>query len=85
MAIATAERMTQLNEELLHGDLLTRAEAAYQLGEATPPVNQDWTITICDKLWRPEGSINADIIELSGTDPRNNLPSAALKLKGSSE
>jgi hypothetical protein len=85
MAIATAERMTQLNEELLHGDLLTRAEAAYQLGEATPPVNQDWTITICDKLWRPEGSINADIIELSGTDPRNNLPSATLKLKGSSE
>ena len=45
----------------------------------TPP---EFFITVYDKMWNPIGAAG-DFIESSGTDPRNNLPSGTLKLKGS--
>lgn len=85
--LSPAPDATDLNEQLLHGDLITRADAAYKLANLDEeiPINRDWHVTICDYLWRPMGSINADVMELSGTDPRNKVPSAQLKVKGDSE
>lgn len=85
MPVATAERIQQLNQELLNGDLLTRAMAADEMSNATEPVNKEWRTTLCDFLWRPMGALGDDIIEFSGTDPRNNVQSAQLKIKGESE
>lgn len=81
-----AEHIKALNEQLLYGDLMTRAIAADDLAEFnTIPINQQWIITIYDKFWRPIGSMGDDVMELSGTDPRNNVPSAMMKIKGNSE
>lgn len=85
MAVATAERIQELNDQLLNGDLLTRAMAADEMANAEAPVNKEWIITLYDYLWRPVGSLGGDIIELSGTDPRNGVQSGMLKIKGESE
>jgi hypothetical protein len=93
MPIATADapapeevsRIQKLNDELLHGDLITRAMAADDIASLTAPANRDWIITVCDKWWGPAGSIGDDTLELTGADPRNAVPSASLKIKGSSE
>lgn len=84
-AVATAEEITRLNEQLLYGDLITRANAADDLADAKPNVRTEWTIVVYDKLWRPIGTLGDNTLELSGTDPRNNMPVATLKLKGNSE
>jgi hypothetical protein len=85
MPTATTEEIVKLNDELLHGDLLTRAMAADNIANLTEPVNRDWLITVCDKWWGPVGSLGDDTLELTGADPRNAVPSASLKIKGSSE
>jgi hypothetical protein len=86
MPVATAEEVTLLNEQLLYGDLLTRAIAADDLAEAyTTNPNQQWIITVYDKFWRPVGTIGDDTLELSGSDPRNKAAAATLKIKGISE
>src|SRR5215207_1671591 len=85
MPTATTEEIVKLNDQLLHGDLITRAMAADDLANTEAPTNRDWIITVCDKFWTPVGSIGEDILELTGTDPRNAVPSATLKIKGSSE
>lgn len=74
-----------LQEKFFSGDLLTRAQAADSLAESYDPRNNTWEVQIHDRLWVPIGAISDDMIELAGTDPRNNLPSATLKIKGDSE
>lgn len=71
---------------LWEGDQVTAAAAAEQLSEmGEAPITggtvPDWTIRVFDRFWRELGVIG-DYIECSGMDPRNNLPSATLKLKG---
>jgi hypothetical protein len=73
--------LATLNDQLLHGDLITSANAAEQLAQQGYPVDPVWTFTIYDYLWNPIGAIG-DFIEASGNDPRNKLPSATIKLKG---
>ena len=74
-----------LNDELNTGDLMTRAMAGTRLADDKSMVDTDWLVTVYDKFWVPIGAIGDDMIELSGTDPRNNLPSATLKVKGFSQ
>lgn len=78
-------RIQVLNDQLLYGDLITRAMAADAIAEKEGPPNQDWRVTVCDKFWNPIGAIGDDLLELTGVDPRNNVPSGSLKIKGSSE
>ena len=85
MPTATEIDFDKLREELNFGDLITRAEAATKLAEIKPPRHDEWVVQIHDMWWNPTGSFGEDIIELTGTDPRNNLPSATLKIKGESE
>lgn len=76
--------LEQLNYELLHGDPISRADAAEKLASSKTVIDTTWTVTVYDKLWRPVATVGDDMMELSGTDPRNNLPTALLKLKGDS-
>lgn len=73
-----------LKEQLLYGDPITSADAAETLATLKTPIDSEWTVTVYDKMWRAIGQVGDDMIELSGTDPRNNLPTATLVLKGDS-
>jgi hypothetical protein len=83
MPTATENEVEALRQKVLYGDLITRAEASDQIADYQPSViHKDWIVTICDKYWRPSGEFGDDMLELTGVDPRNNLPSATLKIKG---
>lgn len=83
MPTPTQVEFDQLKDQLHNGDLISRAEAADMIAELNPSVlHKDWIVTIYDKFWRPTGEFGDDMMELTGTDPRNNLPSATLKIKG---
>jgi hypothetical protein len=75
-----------LNDHLQTGDLLTRATAADTISrtQEKQAFANDWITTIYDKFWRPVGSLGDDIIDMTGTDPRNNLPSGTITIKGES-
>lgn len=81
---ATVEK---LRADLVSPNLYTVAAAAEQLAAIDDHTDRDppWTVTVYDKLWRPLGELGDDLIEHSGTDPRNTLPSATLKIKGDAE
>jgi hypothetical protein len=76
--------LDQLNDQLWHGNLTARANAAEQLATMSSAVDPQWTVTVYDFLWRKIGDVGDDMIELSGHDPTNNLSSATLKIKGGS-
>lgn len=74
----------QLNDQLVRGDLISSADAAETLARRKEAVSPEFIVTVCDYLWRPIAAVGDDMLELSGTDPRNDLPAATLKLKGDS-
>lgn len=76
--------LAKLNTQLLEGDLITRGEAAEALARQRTKADTAWTITIFDKLWTPVGVLGDDLIELQGDDPRNDLGTATIKVKGDS-
>lgn len=69
---------------LASGNPATIATTARDLTEARSRVDTDFRFTVCDHLWRPVGAIGPDLIEASGTDPRNNTPTAKITVKGDS-
>lgn len=77
-------KLADLNEKLMHGTLSQVVDAAEELANIKDDPDFEFIVTICDKLWRPIGE-TGDFIELSGTDPRNDCPTATLQLKGESE
>lgn len=81
-----AGKVKALGNLLSYGNPATKAWAAEELAnlESESAINTDWIITVYDKMWRPIGCVGDDLIELTGNDPRNDVPSAVLKLKGSS-
>jgi hypothetical protein len=60
------------------------AQAAEELADAYSRVDPEFIFSIYDKFWRKTGELGADLIEASGTDPRNNVPQATIKVKGES-
>jgi hypothetical protein len=74
-----------LGQQLTEGDAMTAAMAAERLANNTSPLDKEWIVTLHDKFWNPIGELGEDMIEMSGTDPRNNLPSATIKVKGDSQ
>ncbi|GAS98783.1 Gp16, partial [Mycolicibacterium canariasense] len=69
---------------LQSGDPTKIALKARELTEAKSKVDTDFRFTVCDKLWSPMGVIGRDLIEASGTDPRNDTPTGRIVLQGSS-
>lgn len=72
------------NAALQSGDPFRIATTARALTEAKSRVDTDFTFTLCDQMWLPTGSLNRDLMEAQGIDPRNDTPTAAIKYKGSS-
>lgn len=66
------------------GDPMRIADTARRLTEAKSRVDTEFRFTVHDYLWRPTGYIAGDLIEASGTDPRNNVGTARIKVKGDS-
>lgn len=60
------------------------ATRARELAEAQSRVDTDFHFTVCDFMWRPVGMLGSDLIDASGTDPRNNVGTARIKVKGDS-
>lgn len=77
-------RQELLKQALLGGDVLSTAAAAEELAEQASAVDQTWRVSVYDKLWVKIGELGDDMIELSGADPRNKMPTAQLKIKGDS-
>lgn len=69
----------------LVGDDRTVAAQAEVLAVQKSALDMDWVVEVTDKLVRPVGEVGDDLMELTGTDPRNNLPSATLKMKGDAD
>ena len=67
------------------GSLSEIADAAERLAEVKGAVDNEFNFSIYDKMWRKIGEVGDDLIEASGTDPRNDVPTATMKLKGASE
>jgi len=70
-----------LDAQLVSTDPSVAAAAAEALS-ADAFVNPEFDITVYDQFWRPIGAVGDDMLEFSGTDPRNTLPSATLKISG---
>ncbi|UCR74393.1 minor tail protein [Mycobacterium phage Ritam007] len=54
------------------------------LAEKKSKVDTDFRFTVCDKYWVPMASIGNELMEASGTDPRNDAGSARIQVKGGS-
>lgn len=80
-----SRELARLNHELIAGTQAQRAAAADRLAQIKSEVPIDFRFFVSDKLWGRIGPILGDIMEASGSDPRNNVPTATLKLKGTSE
>lgn len=85
LSVIKKQSLDQWREDLLSGDQYRIAQSARAIGEFKDDPRNDFRFFVCDKLWRTIAEIGDDLMEGSGTDPRNNLGSATLKIKGSSE
>lgn len=82
-----AEDRAAWQDTLLSGSISDIATAAEELAiaktEGAYPSNE-FIFTVCDKLWTPISEVGGDLLESSGTEPRNNVPTATLSCKGQS-
>ena len=83
--MATSAELARWQATVASGDPTRVGTAARQLAEAAAAVDPEWVFTVCDNLWQPVGELGADLIEASGTDPRNAVGSATITVKGSSQ
>lgn len=75
--------LAQLNAQLADSPYRA-AVAAERLADLKDDVDQDYVFRVFDKLWIQEDEIGDDLMEGSGTIPRNDKPTAVMKLKGES-
>lgn len=61
------------------------AAAADAIADTVDQYSKDWVITVYDFMWRKVGELGDDLMEMPGTDPTNDVPTATLKIKGTSE
>jgi len=79
------QRLADWQEGILSGSTDRVAQAAREMVDFKSDPRADFRFFVCDKFWTKIAEIGDDLMEGSGTDPRNNLGSATLKIKGSSE
>lgn len=73
------------NQQLLGGTPYEKVVAANNIGNFKSSVDKEFIVTVCDRLWVPIREVGIDMISLEGDDPRNDLPTAKLVLKGTSD
>lgn len=81
----TTADLARLNDKLLHGDTAQIAEAAEKLARLQDDADIDWVFWISDQYWTRIDEFGADLMEASGTDPRNDKAAGTFKIKGSSD
>ncbi len=81
-APADTAKVNSLRDKLAHWDIITRADAANQLSTLATQQDPEWTVYVCDKFWNKMGELGSDLMDLQGTDPRNQLPAGTLVSKG---
>lgn len=80
--MTTTAELNRWNADLHYGSLAQRAAAADQIADASK-VTPEFVMRVQDNLWNSTGDITDWLIEGSGSDPRNLVPSATLVSKGS--
>lgn len=80
----TSTELARWTQTVQSGDPARVGAAARRLAEARAAVDPDFIFTVYDNLWRPVGELGGDLIEASGTDPRNATASATITVKGTS-
>jgi len=78
------ETLAGLQQTLTSSDTVSRAIAADEIAEYREYYDKTWVITVYDAYWRPLGELGDDLMEMVGSDPRNNVPTCTLKIKGGS-
>lgn len=81
----TGNELAVWNQDLQSGDKRRVMKSARRLADTKKKVPPDWIFTRTDKFWtRAFSEMTPDIIDASGTDPRNTSGSATVKLKSGS-
>lgn len=62
-----------------------QVDAANKIGNYKSTVDKEFIVTVYDKWWVPIREVGDDMISIEGDDPRNDLPTAKLVLKGNSD
>lgn len=73
------------NQQLTNGTAFQKVDAAHRIAEYKSTVDKEFVVTVYDKLWVPIREVGDDMISVQGTDPRNDLGTAQLVLKGNSD
>lgn len=84
MLIVTSTEIVRWQSELQGSDPYRAAVAAERLADVKDDIDQDFTFRVFDKLWRQVDELGGDLMDGSGTIPRNDKPTAMLKVKGES-
>lgn len=82
--LGPGQKLSKLKNTLERADLVSRAIAADDIAEYQEYYDKTWKVKIYDLLWREIGELGDDLMEMTGTDPRNKVPAATLKIKGGS-
>ncbi|MCV7100971.1 hypothetical protein [Mycobacterium palustre] len=77
----TSAELAVWNHDLHYGSLTQRADAATKLADSSD-LTPEFVHTLYDNLWRPIREFGPYLIDSSGTQPRNAVPSETLKAKG---
>jgi hypothetical protein len=85
LARSPEDQLAQWKSVLASGNVAQIAYLARLMAESRSAVDTTFRFTVCDKFWTPIGNIGEELMEASGTDPRNDVPTAKLMLKGSSD
>lgn len=81
----TSAELARLNRDLTQGTIEARSAAADELARINSAVSIEPRHYVSDRLWTRVGPLGGDLMESSGADPRNNVPTATIKVKGESE
>lgn len=77
--------LPELENTLAKSDPISRAIASDEIADYRTYQDKTWIIRVYDLLWREIGELGDDVMEMTGTDPRNQVPTATIKIKGGSE
>jgi len=79
------QSLTKLQSTLTNSDVMSRAIAADEVAEYREYYDKTWKVRLWDAYWRETGELGDDLMELTGSDPRNGVPTASIKIKGGSK
>jgi hypothetical protein len=77
----SGSQLARWQSALLSGDAYQIATTGRSLAEASTLVDTNFRFTMCDYLWRPQADITGWIMDGTGTDPRNTVPTAKLTIE----